>query len=109
MKASEFKKMIKEAVSEVFQEQMKEILLEAIKTPKSPIMENTQHITSPTPGLSAIDKKKMLDNILGETALSFTTQDVAVPFTPPSNIDVVNGSLPSGDVSLDQIMGIMSK
>jgi hypothetical protein len=37
MKSEEFKKIIKEAVREVFVEEMKEILLEAVKAPKASV------------------------------------------------------------------------
>ena len=45
-------------------------------------------------------------DILGETALSFTSQDVQ-RFNP-TGVDPVNGSLPSGDVGMDQIMNLMN-
>ena len=41
-----------------------------------------------------------------ETALSFTSQDVA-RFNPGVNADPINGQLPAGDVGMDQIMGLM--
>ena len=41
MKVNQLKTIIKQAVKEAIQEEMKDILLEAIKTPKTQIQENT--------------------------------------------------------------------
>ena len=41
MKSSEFKQLIKESVREVFREEIKEILLEAVRTPKAVVQEST--------------------------------------------------------------------
>jgi hypothetical protein len=45
-------------------------------------------------------------DVLGETALSFTSND-AQTFNP-RGVDPINGSLPSGELGMDQIMNLMS-
>jgi len=110
MKSTEFKKIIKEAVREVIQEELKDILLEAVKSPKPSIQESYSPLTStthppvtqqPNPNL----RQKYMD-VLGETALGFTSQDV--PRFSPQGTDPVNGNLGNGEVSMDQIMNLMS-
>ena len=112
MKATELKKFIKDAVKESMTEVLGEILLEAIKLPKPQINETYTSISSPfihsnpPPPSNMIDKKQAYMDILGETAMSFTSKDVQ-KFNPGTNTDSVNGSLPEGDVGMDQIMGLM--
>jgi hypothetical protein len=51
-------------------------------------------------------KREQYRNILGETATGFTTQNVS-EFRPQG---VMPGSdLPAGELSMNQIMGLMSK
>ena len=112
MKASMLKKMIKEAVKEAIQDELKEILLEAVKSPKQMITES-KNINTPTttPQLSSIETKQKYMDILGETALSFTSKDVPQRFNPQgSSIDTTspNGQLPGGEVGMDQIMNLMT-
>lgn len=108
MKASELKKFIKEAVREVIQEELKDILLEAVRAPKTQIVQ--EHSLPPvnissTPVSSGDVRQKYMD-VLGETAMSFTSQDV--PKFSPQGVDPINGSLPNGEVGMDQIMSLMS-
>ena len=111
MKASDLKRFIKESVKEAIQEELKDILLEAVRTPKQIVRES---YTTPTPhtpigpGIPNItmDKRQAYMDVLGETALSFTSQDVT-RFNPGVNADPINGQLPAGDVGMDQIMGLM--
>ena len=113
MKSSQFKTIIKEAVREAIQEELKDILLEAIKTPKvitqqtpvSPITEVTQVVK---PAMSAEDKREAYQNILGDTAAAFTSNN-AQSFKPQEGMDVANGTLPAGEVDMSQIMNLMSK
>ena len=115
MKTSALKTLIKEAVKEAIQEELKEILLEAVKTPKvitqptytPPIVEsNTPKITQ-TPTMTAEAKRTAYQNILGDTAAAFTSNN-AQSFVPQTNMDVANGTLPPGEVDLSQIAGLMS-
>jgi len=115
MKLTELKKVLKETVREVIQEELKDILLEAVKTPKvvtqTPVMESfnpTVPTPSPTtPVMSSQEKRDAYKNILGETAASFNTNNVQT-FRPNPGMDMANGSLPEGNVGIDQIMNLMS-
>ena len=115
MKTSALKTIIKEAVREAIQEELKEILLEAVKTPKvithptyaAPVMENQSPIIPQTPVMSSEEKRSAYENILGDTAASFTSNQ-AQSFQPQAGMDVANGTLPTGEVDMSQIMGLMN-
>jgi hypothetical protein len=109
MKTEVLKKFIKEAVKEAIQEELKDILLEAVRTPKTQIVK--EHVIpqvdiSSKPQEIITDKRQAYMDVLGETALSFTSQDV--PKFSPQGVDSINGSLPNGDVGMDQIMSLMN-
>ena len=105
MKTSTFKKMIKEAMKEAIQEELKEILLEAVKSPKQPIQESyTPSLDSKPPSK---DVRKSYMDVLGETALNLTSNDVP-RFSPGPDTDPVNGNLPEGELGMDQIMTLMN-
>ena len=116
MKLTELKKVLKETVREVIQEELKDILLEAVKSPKvitsTPIVESIS--TSPIteiqsqPTLSSEEKRSAYQNILGETANGAFNSSHAQSFRPNPSMDVANGSLPNGTVGMDQIMGLMN-
>ena len=122
MKTSVFKQLIKEAVKEVFQEEMKSILLEAVRAPKTIVNESLRdpyvksskntyaqpHIENPRT-LSSEERRAMFGNIIENMSgnSTITTNDMTT-FVPRS-VDAVNGSLPEGNVGLDQIMGLMKK
>ena len=127
MKTSVLKNLIKEAVKEAIQEELKEVLLEAVRAPKintvasSPIVES-KDITSTTPPPvtskpvtqhSLAEKKQKYMDVIGETALNLNSSHAAnfnKPFNPTGTIDTTspNGSLPAGEVNMDQIMGLMT-
>jgi hypothetical protein len=117
MKSEEFKKIIKEAVREVFVEEMKEILLEAVKSPKATVgsggygtvTESVKPINSKP--LDPNAKKAVMANILGDMASgrTMTTEALTANTFIPRGGDAVNGSLPEGNVGLDQIMGLLNK
>lgn len=114
MKASALKKMIKDSVREVIQEELKEILLEAIKSPKQTIVESKigtytpQLHSNPPPEKTQLEVKQSYMDVLGETAMNFTSQDVP-KFNPQGNIDTTSpsGQLPDGEVGMDQIMNLL--
>jgi hypothetical protein len=111
MKTEQFKKIIKSSVREAIQEELKEILLEAMKSEKSTISENkiTQPPTpQPSQEISNIDLRQKYMDILGETAMSFSTKDIS-PFNPTGQVDLINGNLGSGEVGMDQIMSLLKK
>ena len=112
MKTLQLKNLIKEAVREAIQDELKDILLEAIKSPKTIVNEsilppvNISNKPTPTPNR---DMKAKYENMMGaleDTKMSFTSQD-AVPMNT-IGADPVNGSLPNGSVSLDQIGNLLS-
>jgi len=115
MKLTELKKVLKETVREVIQEELKDILLEAVKTPKvvtqTPVMESfNPSVPAPsptTPVMSSQEKRDAYKNILGETAASFNTNN-AQTFRPNPGMDMANGALPEGNVGMDQIMNLMN-
>lgn len=114
MKSTELKKMIKEAVKEAIQEEIKEILLEAVRAPKGSsvaVMQESVQPTTPTlnsnPQMDASQRKNMYEQALNNTSISLNSSN-ATSFNPPAGFDSANGSLPSGDVGMDQIMGLMS-
>jgi len=112
MKSTDFKKIIKQAVKEAIQEELKDILLEAVRSPKQVVRESfsptipVQPTVNPTFTQPTVDVRKSYMDVLGETALSFTSND-AQTFNP-RGVDPINGSLPSGELGMDQIMNLMS-
>lgn len=110
MKTTELKKFIKEAVREAIQEELKEILLEAVRSPKQVVRESyTPPTQSPQPSFTqpTMDLRSKYADVLGETAMSFTSNDVTQPFRPQS-MDTVNGNLGTGEVGMDQIMSLLN-
>lgn len=115
MKTSELKKIIEESVRKVIQEELREILIEAVKSPKQVVRESYSPPSNPFPGVNPpptftqphMDIRQKYRDVLGETAMSFTSNDISMPFTP-SSIDPVNGSLGHGELGLDQIMGLIN-
>lgn len=122
MKAGDFKKMIKEAVREVFQEEMREILIEAVKSPKVPIATGgygsvtEARTTAGTSTLSEASRQAFRDMVggnfsaKGQDTFTFNTNNTQPAYTPPPISTIGEGtSLPMGEVNLDQIMGLMNK
>jgi hypothetical protein len=113
MKSTDFKKLIKEAVREAIQEELKDILLEAIRTPKTLVKESftptpvPPQPTNPSYAPPSIDFRSKYAEVLGETAMSFTSQDAQPSFRPQSS-DPVNGNLGTGELGMDQIMGLLN-
>jgi hypothetical protein len=113
MKIEGLKKLIKEAVREAIQEELKDILLEAVKSPKAVVQEN--YIPVPAYQQSSPvnhDLKRNLRSMIGgefDTVISANSSHAQPTYTPPPINTMGEGSsLPGGEVSLDQIMGIMS-
>ena len=123
MKSTELKNLIKGAVREAIQEELKEILLEAVKAPRvgvtaapSQVMESTM-VGNPTPNvaqptnqtLTEQEKRDAYKNILGDMSSTMNTNNVPGAFTPKLGADLTNDALPEGNVGMDQIMGLMKK
>ena len=129
MKPSELKSFIKDAVREAIQEELKDILLEAVRAPKAPTHEVYQAnpITLPstpaqTPQKSAAERKAMMESIMGDMrrgqdTLSFNSMDArgmgmnqtTLQVAPGMNTSGEGSKLPEGNVGLDMIMGLMNK
>ena len=129
MKLSQLKTIVKEAVKEAIQEEIKDILMEAVRSPKQTVYENrmgtpTTDIAAPSPTnpimqstLPETDKvalRENMMNVLGgmmpgaNGTLKATSSDVPLQMTGPVDTTSPNGSLPQGNVSMDQIMGLMN-
>lgn len=108
------KKLIKEAVREAIQEEIKDILLEAVRSPKMVVNENANPIPYTTkPTTINPDIKRNLRAMIGgefDTTISANTSHAQPAYSPPPVSTTGEGSsLPGGEVSLDQIMGLMTK
>jgi hypothetical protein len=112
MKSSELKKLIKESVREAIQEELKDILLEAVKTPRVTTIAETgpvlETVNKQQPTMTAEQKRSAYQNILGDMSGQFTSAQVQPKFNPVGG-DSVNGSLPPGEVDMSQIAGLMGK
>ena len=122
MKVSQLKTIVKEAVKEAIQEEMKDILLEAVRSPKQIVSEYkptnvTVDTPSPTNPIATKSREEIRENymkVLGgmmpgaNGTISANTNSMPLQVT---NTDTTspNGSLPQGEVSMNQIMGLMNK
>ena len=66
-----------------------------------------QPTVNPTFTQPTMDFRSKYAEALGETALSFTSNDIQPSFRPQSS-DPVNGNLGTGEVGMDQIMGLLN-
>lgn len=116
MNPKEFKKILKEAVREVFQEEIKGILIEALKGNKDTILENKKPYSivekdSIEPKINHV-RDDLRKRILGGEN-SFTTDIIPHQHSgynpPPTNTAGEGSVLPPGEVSLDQIMNMFNK
>jgi hypothetical protein len=112
MKTDMLKKLIKEAVREAIQEEIKDILLEAVRSPKTVVNENANPIPYTTKTTINPDIKRNLRSMIGgefDTTVTANSSHAQPAYTPPPVSTVGEGSsLPGGEVSLDQIMGLMT-
>jgi hypothetical protein len=127
MKLSQLKSIVKDAVKEAIQEEMKDILMEAVRSPKQTVYENrmgtpTTDVAAPSPTnpimqstLPETDKVALRENMMNvlngmrpgaNGTLNANTNSVPLQVT---STDTINGSLPQGEVNMDQIMGLMNK
>ena len=121
MKLDILRKIIREEVKGAIQEELKDLLLEAIRSPKQ-VVETQTYNPSPSPGpgpfipttaTATISKEQLRENyrnILGETAASFNTSQVGKPLQLTGTMDTAspNGRLPEGEVPMNMIMGLMN-
>lgn len=130
MKLSQLKTIVKEAVKEAIQEEMKDILMEAVRTPKHTVIETktappstgigTPNPMNPVMQTSMPEDNRMamrenIQNVLGSMmpgangTLSANTNNTPLQMSGPVDTTSPNGALPQGNVSMDQIMGLMNK
>lgn len=127
MKLSQLKTIVKDAVKEAIQEEMKDILLEAVKSPKQTIYENRMGtpttdvaapIPSPTNPVATKTREEIRENYMNvlngmmpgaNGTINANTNSMPLQVNGPVDTTSPNGALPQGDVSMDQIMGLMNK
>ena len=123
MKVSQLKTIVKDAVREAIQDELKDILLEAVRSPKQAISEykptnptvGTPSPTNPVATKSREEIRENYMNVLGgmmpgkDGIISANTNNTPLQMSGPVDTTSPNGSLPQGNVSMDQIMGLMNK
>ena len=131
MKLSQLKTIVKEAVKEAIQEEMKDILMEAVRSPKATVYENSMgvpntDVAAPSPmnpvmqtSLPETDRVKLKENMMNvlngmlpgnDGTINANSSMVSQPLQVTSTDTMsANSSLPSGEVNMDQIMGLMNK
>lgn len=114
MKSSELKKMLKEAVREAMREELQDILVEAINSAQStsPVTENTTQRPSLAQDFSdeqqTAFRQQLRSQMMGGDMTFNSGHAQPMGFNPPPMNTAGEGSaLPSGEVSMDQIMGLM--
>lgn len=126
MKSDLFKKMIKQAVREAIREEMRDVLVEAVRmsSPNAPAAKKnhgtinestTTHQVNVDPQEVRSKYADMIEGMgRGATNIQFDSAHAAnfrqSGYRPsPVNTTGEGSSLPAGEVSLDQIMGLMIK
>ena len=117
MKSTELKKLIKEAVKEAIQEEMKDILLEAVKSPSGAVVGNqgygtvTETPAATNPETQKASRPQMMSQLMYNAVILNMSSADANTFQVPrgTNTTGEGSALPSGNVGLDQIMGLMNK
>ena len=129
MKLSQLKTIVKEAVREAIQEEMKDLLMEAVRAPRQTVVERitatpSTDIGTPSPMNpvmqtsmpedSRMAMRENIQNVLGgmmpgaNGTISATTNSMPLQVKGTVDTSSPNGSLPEGNVSMDQIMGLMN-
>ena len=121
MKLNELRKVIREEVKAAIQEELKDILLEAVRSPKTVVTGNNP-VQSQPQHLPEADKAKLRENMMGvldgmkpgQDTLSFNSTHAQgfggnLQVQPNMNTSGEGAKLPEGNVGLDQIMGLMNK
>jgi hypothetical protein len=112
MKLTELRKVIREEVKAAIQEELKDILLEAVRSPKPAITENISVAatpqTTPDPQAQKAFREQMLAQMSAAGGdLNLSTSDTGT-FRPSGPTSGEGSALGTGDLGLDQIMGIMN-
>ena len=121
MKLTELRKIIREEVREAIQDELKDILLEAVSSPKTVVAESStsENVTPTSKPKNIAEQRAAYASILGDMkpgqdTLSFNSTDARnmggnLQVTPGMNTSGEGSQLPAGNVGLDQIMGLMNK
>ncbi len=119
MKSKEFQKIIKESVREVFREELRDLLLEAIKSNKGIEKElnedEEEDIIKPSsrrvPEGNSLEQRKAIRDMFFETQQNMNQpqqpHQVSGYNPPPIDTASEGSALPPGEVSLDQIKSII--
>lgn len=108
MKLNELRKVIREEVKAAIQEELKDILLEAVRSPKAAITENVAAPPKPQvdPSAQQAARQSIMNSMMNAGGNpTFTSKDVNT-FNPQGAMP--GGDLPAGNVGLDQIMSLMN-
>lgn len=122
MKVSQLKTIVKDAVREAIQDELKDILLEAVRSPKQVASEykpTNSNIGTPSPTNPVATKtreeiRENYMNVLGgmmpgaNGTVNVNTNNIPLQVTN-TDTSSPNGALPQGNVSMDQILGLMNK
>lgn len=114
MKLDALRKVIREEVKAAIQEELKDILLEAVRAPRNVVTETVQQVAPPQVNTqTVIEQKAKLQEALRNTItpdMNFNSSHAQQPLRVTSTDTMSpNGKLPDGDVSMDQIMGLMNR
>jgi hypothetical protein len=117
MKTDILKKLIKDAVREAIQDELKDILLEAVRSNKQPIRESYQvsddrtlNFTSNQVPKNPMNTKQAYMDILGDMARGPKSGlEGEFKISGPVNTMSEGSSLPEGQLGLDQIMNLINK
>jgi len=121
MKLNELRKVIREEVKAAIQEELKDILLEAVRSPKTVVTGNSTDQSQPQ-SLPETDKAKLRENMMGvldgmkpgQDTLSFNSTQAQgfgenLQVQPGMNTSAEGPKLPESNVGLDKIMRLMNK
>lgn len=114
MELKKLKEIIKQTVREAFKEELKDLLLEAIKSNQlvvqSPVSQPRQQVVE-NQGTNNFDLRDAYQSLLsGNTPITTQALNNHTPqyIAKPVNTAAEGSSLPPGEVGLDQILGLMS-
>jgi hypothetical protein len=119
MKPTDFKKIIKDAVREAIQEELKDILLEAVRAPKTIVQESYAQPVQTLAGNTATPSSTQTRSLYSQMMSDFKpgtetiSMNTSTPITQgtyvPSGVSAgIEGTLHPGDLGLDQIMGLIN-
>ena len=108
MKLTELRKVIREEVRAAIQEELKDILLEAVKSPKDTITENVVVPSKPKvdPVAQQAARQSIMNSMMNTGGNPMLTSKDVNTFNPQGAMP--GGDLPAGNVGLDQIMSLMN-